>query len=208
MRRFPGVDLVRALAALLVLLSHVAFWTGAARTDFAGPLLARGDAGVAVFFAVSAFLLLRPWLDGPQDARDYARRRAARILPAYYVALLAVWVVAAAWPQRTGGIGGARRVVEHLFLVQGLTGDTYQSFSQTWSLTTELCFYALVPLVAGALPAGDLDARAWHRAAAVLGVEETVATELEEVAGRAAGRAAHAVAAIALERAAQLSGNT
>ena len=60
-------------------------------------------------------------------------------------------------------------------------------------------------LVADVLPDGELDARAWHRAAAVLGVDESVALDLVEVAGRASRRAAHAVAVTALERAAELS---
>lgn len=145
-RRFDLIDLVRGAAAALVLLSHVAFWTGTSRVDVAGPLLARGDSGVAVFFAVSAFLLLRPHLEGrPQPLRTYAVRRLARIMPAYLLALVAVVAVAAWRPDQTGGIGGIGKVLAHLVLAQGYTDDTYQSFTQTWSLTTEATFYLLVP---------------------------------------------------------------
>src|SRR5690606_8330196 len=131
---------LRAIAALLVLLSHVGFWTGATQIDLVGGLLARGDAGVAVFFAISAFLLLRPAIRrglDPAGAPDrgpgaYALRRAARILPAYWLALAGVVAVAAL--MTTIDTGGPAKVVSHVLLLQGYTGDHYQSFTQSWSL--------------------------------------------------------------------------
>ncbi|MBB2891376.1 acyltransferase family protein [Flexivirga oryzae] len=154
MARYRLIDGLRGLAALLVLLSHVGFWTGADHLDLSGGLLARGDSGVAVFFAISAFLLLRPWLPGapPQRIGGYAGRRAARILPAYLIALAAVLLVAGTWGAVGGaGLGGIGKVVAHLLLVQGYADTSYQSFSQTWSLTTEVSFYVLVPVIGRAL---------------------------------------------------------
>lgn len=49
------------------------------------------------------------------------------------------------------------------------------------------------------------DRRVWHRAALISGAREEIADELEEAAGRARRRGAIAVAATALQRAAQLS---
>lgn len=154
------VDGLRAVAAGLVLVSHVAFWTGAANIDLVGGLVARGDAGVAVFFAISAFLLLRPaiarGLDGvasePGSLGRYAVRRAARILPAYWLALVGV-LAAAVWVTGDGS-GGAGKVAAHLLVLQGYTGEYYQSFTQTWSLTTEVTFYVLVPLLGAVLTRG------------------------------------------------------
>lgn len=158
MTRYRLIDGLRGLAALLVLLSHVGFWTGADGLDLSGGLLARGDSGVAVFFAISAFLLLRPWIAAgsgaaaPQATGVYALRRAARIVPAYLLALLAVLLVAGSWGAvGGGGIGGAGKVVAHLLLVQGYADSSYQSFSQTWSLTTEVTFYLFVPFLGTAI---------------------------------------------------------
>ncbi|WP_083450170.1 acyltransferase family protein [Luteipulveratus mongoliensis] len=173
MARIRLLDGLRGVAAGLVLLSHVAFWTGASGLDVVGGLLARGDSGVAVFFALSAFLLLRPWfrhalLDEPRpNGRTYAVRRLARILPAYWLALLGVLVVAAL-AASTGGVGSAGKVVTHLFVLQGMTGETYQSFTQTWSLTTELVFYVLVPVI------GLVTARVLRRRAGVAGVRRAL----------------------------------
>ncbi|WP_153302811.1 acyltransferase family protein [Aeromicrobium choanae] len=153
------VDGLRAVAAGLVLVSHVGFWTGASSIDLVGGLVARGDAGVAVFFAISAFLLLRPaiarGLDGTGHEAGatarYAVRRAARILPAYWLALAGV-LAAAVW--LTGGAGGPAKVAAHVLVLQGYTGDYYQSFTQSWSLTTEVTFYVLVPVLGGLLTRG------------------------------------------------------
>ena len=152
--RILGLDLVRAVGAWLVLLSHVAFWTGRSSSGVIGGLGARGELGVAAFFALSALLLSTPFvrtaLGGATSWRPgtYFLRRAARILPGYLLALCGVLLAAAV-------IGGAAAsaldlptALAHLVIGQGLTGRTFQSFTQTWSLTTEVSFYMVLPLAA------------------------------------------------------------
>src|SRR5215813_8286885 len=97
--KFPCFDGFRALAAISVLITHVAFLSGFDIHSSFGAFTARMDVGVAVFFMISGFLLYRPFVAARLDGRPaprillYARRRALRILPAYWVALtaLAVW---------------------------------------------------------------------------------------------------------------------
>lgn len=60
-------------------------------------------------------------------------------------------------------------------------------------------------LVADTLAPGETDRRAWHRSEAVVGTDDEVAAELEEVGVRASARGAFAVASSAHERAATLS---
>lgn len=154
--RILGLDLLRAVAAWLVLLSHVAFWTGAGDRGVTGGLAVRGELGVAIFFALSAFLLSAPFvrrgLGVPTrwSPRRYLVRRAARILPAYLLALAAVVVVAAVLGGAAASVLDLPTVLVHLVIGQGWTGRTFQSFTQAWSLTTEVAFYLVLPLVAAA----------------------------------------------------------
>lgn len=152
--RMLGLDLLRAVAAWLVLLSHVAFWTGAGAQGVVGGLAVRGELGVALFFALSAFLLSAPFVRrglGEHVAWSSGRylvRRAARILPAYLLALAAVIATAAFLGGAAASALDLPTVLVHLVIGQGWTGRTFQSFTQTWSLTSEVTFYLLLPLAA------------------------------------------------------------
>jgi len=64
---------------------------------------------------------------------------------------------------------------------------------------------AIHRLLAGALPEGDVERRAWHLALAATGPDAGAADLLELVAQRATNRSADAVASTAYERAARLS---
>ncbi|MDQ1599750.1 MAG: hypothetical protein QOD68_1224 [Actinomycetota bacterium] len=144
----PALDGVRGLAALLVVLTHVGYQTGETAHGVHGALLARADFGVALFFVLSGLLLYRPWVVADATAqqgpswRRYYRRRAVRILPAYWLALLAVIVLA--------GAGGSRAdVLANATLTQVYgSGHLLPDFTQTWSLCTEVVFYLALPWLA------------------------------------------------------------
>jgi DNA-binding CsgD family transcriptional regulator len=59
--------------------------------------------------------------------------------------------------------------------------------------------------LAAVLPDRDVDARAWHLAAAAVGVDDSAAAALEQAALRGRARSAYATAAAAFERAGQLT---
>ena len=79
--RYAAVEGLRAVAALLVVLTHVAYWTGYVDAGFLGGLASRGDLGVAVFFVLSGFLLSRPWLEAAFRGDPCAARRSLRRPP-------------------------------------------------------------------------------------------------------------------------------
>jgi peptidoglycan/LPS O-acetylase OafA/YrhL len=147
---FPAMDGYRAFAALSVLLAHVALLSGIVRTNTAlGPYLARADVGVSVFFLLSGFLLYRPFVAAHLAGRSagslggYARRRALRILPAYWFALTIV-----AFVLRAPSFEAPHNIVAHYLLlhpydIDQVTGGPIQ---QSWTLATEVGFYVFLPV--------------------------------------------------------------
>ncbi|MEO8688997.1 MAG: acyltransferase [Solirubrobacteraceae bacterium] len=155
--RFPLLDSMRAIAALSIVAYHVAFFARATEHGVSGALLSRLGLGVTIFFVISGFVLYRPMVrarwDGepPRPLRDYARRRALRIVPAYWLAL----TVLAIYPGLSGVFSGRWWV--YYGFGQVYSGDTIlRGIGPAWSLCTELVFYALLPFLAAAL------GRAWH----------------------------------------------
>lgn len=90
---------MRAIAALLVVGTHAAFATGQLTHGYLGAIYARLDIGVAIFFALSEFLLFRPWVHAAASGSEppplalYARHRLRRIMPAYLVVVLATFAI-------------------------------------------------------------------------------------------------------------------
>ena len=77
--------------------------------------------------------------------------------------------------------------------------------SAAYQSTTPAERRAMHAALAEVLPENEEDRRAWHRAAAVLGVDEEVAAVLESASHRARSRSGYSAAATAAERAAGLS---
>jgi peptidoglycan/LPS O-acetylase OafA/YrhL len=140
--RLAGLDGLRALAAGLVVLTHVGFLTGAVSFGVVGRHHGRGDLGVSIFFALSGFLLYaamgREWgRTGRVDVAAYYLRRAVRVLPAFWVGLLVVGLVvqpeAKAWLANT--------TLTQIYVPDALL----DGYTQTWSLATEVSFYLVLP---------------------------------------------------------------
>src|SRR4051794_30370828 len=92
-RYFPLFDSLRGVAAMLVLTFHVVLITPLGLETFGRPAQVFGFVGVELFFVISGFLLYRPFVAArvegraPQPLKVFFRRRALRILPAYFVIL-------------------------------------------------------------------------------------------------------------------------
>jgi peptidoglycan/LPS O-acetylase OafA/YrhL len=159
-RRSASLDGLRGLAALSIFVFHGWLYTMPApdamdRSSIGDYAAHELRLGLVAFFVLSGFLLSRPWFAAaleerrPPSLRRYVRARAARILPAYYVALAGSIVLL--WGLRgTPGLRLPPSDALPLFVVFG------QNFSPAsvmklnppmWSLAVEVMFYALLPLV-------------------------------------------------------------
>lgn len=147
--RVFGLDVLRALAIVLVMVAH-SRPNALYGTRLGDHLDGLGPPGVEVFFALSGFLiggiLLRELADpanaGLRDITRFWKRRWFRTLPNYYL-FLGVHVLLALGrhdPSLT-----AAAVVPHLFFVQNLLGAPPAFFFGSWTLAIEEWSYLLLP---------------------------------------------------------------
>jgi len=154
-----GVDGVRALAALSVLVWHV--WAHSTLTNKYGvsvspftKIFANMQAGVAVFFVVSGFLLFRPFArallhdEALPSLRTYFRNRALRILPAYWAILLLVTLLF-----QRGLLERPLQFLANMAFLQSYvpsympTWEHGYGIAPAWSLCVEVVFYLALPLL-------------------------------------------------------------
>lgn len=153
--RSANLDILRALAALYVLAGHAYLLSGSAiGFHDRNPVrlaINTGGAGVWLFFALSGYLIATPFLSALlsaeplPDGASYARRRALRIFPAYWLAFAAILAFGLA----PGASVSAGQVAVHGALLHNLVpGEEQAIFFGSWTLTLEVLFYATVPVVA------------------------------------------------------------
>lgn len=161
MTRLPGLDLLRAIAIVWVMLFH-SFLVGGLGTDLAW-LSRYGWMGVDIFFVLSGFLIgrqvLAPLARGSDFSfREFYSRRAYRILPAFLVVL----AVYAAFPALREAPGMAPWWQFATFTVNLLIDyGTQQAFSHAWSLCVEEHFYLVFPALAWGLTRRPSAAKFW-----------------------------------------------
>lgn len=139
-RRVPMLDIVRAFAALLVVVDHFRLTRGLT-----------GTVGVTIFFALSGYLITGLLLGenkrtGRISLGGFYRRRMFRIFPAFYVfwlvyICLMVWnSEKIPWPQAMSSF------FYYSNYYWGITG-TVPLMVITWSLSIEEQFYLIWPLI-------------------------------------------------------------
>lgn len=171
--RLAFLEGIRGLAALYVAISHIFTMvdpsplSGAKSTapewirNLAAPFL-YGHVAVALFIVVSGFSLQLGLLQngGSGEVRSvgaFFRRRALRILPAYYACLAVSTVVAWGITTRFAGIApfniylpvDQAAILSHVFLVQNLsTAWMYKINGVLWTIALEVQLYLFFPMLA------------------------------------------------------------
>lgn len=119
-----SLDGLRGYAAMLVVAEHTSH-----------SFLGAGRSGVLIFFALSGFLLARPFVSNPaklftlSNISNYIQRRMTRIYPVYIFYLFLVYGLT----YRLGDF------FLHIFFIKGL--------GHTWTLPQEMAFYLIFPLI-------------------------------------------------------------
>jgi len=143
---FDALDGLRAISILMVLLHHVPRFSS---PHFLNTLQENGRYGVAFFFVISGFLICTLLLReeekaGKIDLWKFYGRRALRLLPLYYAALLLQTILVFGLKQYTPENQAlfAQKLPAYLFYYSNwLATATQGPFFQSWSLAVEEQFY-------------------------------------------------------------------
>ncbi|AUP78063.1 acyltransferase family protein [Flavivirga eckloniae] len=148
-QRVFGLDLVRAIAIVMVVLSHVAWVIPKHRETLLDILSVFGVLGVEIFFVLSGFLIGRIiFRIYTSDDFSFSSmlhfwiRRWLRTLPNYYLVLLinigvAVYI----------GMALPEGLWKYAFFIQNFSSETPGFFMESWSLSIEEFTYVLGPLL-------------------------------------------------------------
>lgn len=155
--RYEELEAYRGLAALLVVLFHAYQFTregtGVTRYLYEGTpwhtLFVSLDTPVAWFFTLSGFLIFLPFASaaiaarGGQHPGAFLLRRAVRIIPLYYTAILVVWAL-----RYDGTASTWTDLLQHLTFTHVFDGRyIFYTIGPAWSLGVEVMFYLMLAVL-------------------------------------------------------------
>ncbi len=151
-----SIEGLRGLGAFMVFLVHYATlvkpWVpeGSFTHDFNETLFAIGNVGVDVFFAISGFLIYAMLIRRERPILPYAKRRISRIYPVFLAVMLLYTLLSIALPEQSkipAGVSEATwYIVASYLLLPGIL-DIDPMITVAWSLSYEMFFYLVMPLI-------------------------------------------------------------
>jgi peptidoglycan/LPS O-acetylase OafA/YrhL len=163
-----GGDSIRGIAMTMVFIAHVFVnadpGSGMQNYHWFKQIVARFDLALAAFFVLSGYLIARPFLRSfvlgtkRPSVRKFARNRALRIVPAFYLVAAIVLLrcgldgALSPTPDNPSGTAPASAWWQILsvftFTQSYTTGSATLPIGQAWSLDVEVAFYAAIPIAA------------------------------------------------------------
>ena len=143
-QRIQALTGVRAIAAIMVFLYHNRKHWRADVPEIFLRFLNEFHTGVSVFFVLSGFLIAYTYKDNPLQSKksytQYLLIRLIRIFPVHLILLT--------WKGIDDGFANGKETFLTYSLLHGLS-DKYNlsGLPQAWSLTVELSFYTLAPVI-------------------------------------------------------------
>jgi peptidoglycan/LPS O-acetylase OafA/YrhL len=157
----PGLDILRALAFLLVFIAHGLVWHLDKATPM-GALARTGEFGVCIFFFLSSYLITELLLREKRDTCTilipaFYARRILRIWPLYFAMIAACWSYGLFSPTHTVSPGWLVSLLL-LFTNWYTVGHGYPPgfLFPLWSISVEEQFYLLWPALVKYLSPGGL----------------------------------------------------
>lgn len=152
-RRYRELEGQRGIAVVAIVVFDVYQFCNTAHFLYDGTpayrLINSLDAMVPWLFVLTAFLLFEPiaraLINGrdPISVRRFLARRAVRILPAYYVAIIVVW-----FPRQQNLPGDWRDLVEHLTFTQVFDSKRiFYTIGPAWAVSVLVVFYVALMVV-------------------------------------------------------------
>lgn len=164
--RLAGIEGLRGVAALSVVFYHLGLTASyQVLTGPTGIIITLFNQGLTLFFVLSGFLLYRPFVaaivQGRQlpSIRRYAYNRLLRIYPVYIVIFVVTGLFVGSvyihgsthglGPDNVGRLTDPLQIAANALLVQMFVPQYIMSgLPVSWSLTAEITFYLVLPLVA------------------------------------------------------------
>ena len=137
-RRLAGLDSLRGLAILLVMLGH---FLPAVSFDYKGIVSSLGGGGVLLFFYLSGFLIFLNVQK--QSAGIFLLRRCFKLFPAYWANMALIVLMAGTF--HLGVIPDVKSLLAHSVMLQEFTGSELLN-NVYWTLQIEIKFYFVIAI--------------------------------------------------------------
>lgn len=137
-----SVQYMRAIAALLVVLTHIA-WKGTQFSNNPMSWFHIGECGVDLFFIISGYIMCHTVCNKKLNITEFLKARLIRIIPLYWVLSILALFIYLVFPSRINTSGGVTDVFSSFFLTPS---DGKYLIQNGWTLSYEFYFYMIFSL--------------------------------------------------------------